>query len=205
MSLETQIEENPKLKRGKNVLVGISGIDGSGKSTYAQALKRSLQARGLAIGLVASDNFFHPKPVRNANPDQITGYFDESFDFRRLVDKVLNPIRHSTAVTTKLPVLDLVTDEQSERMFQFSGPGVVIVEGVFLFRRELQSHFDLKIWLDVTFETAESRVVARPRDRRHGDADEIRRRYNERYFAAQRHHIERDRPAEAADIVIANE
>ncbi len=97
-----------------------------------------------------------------------------------------------------------MTDKVSPEAFTFEGPGVLIIEGVFLFRKELRPYFDLKFWLDVSFETATERVVNRARDRRHGDADAIKRRYEQRYFAAQRFHLERDNPIEAADMIVAN-
>jgi uridine kinase len=201
---ETRIAQHPKLRRGGNVIVGVSGIDGAGKSTYTDRLAEQLLDRGVRTRKIALDGFFHPKPIRNANSDQITGYFDESFDFESLIQNILQPVRAHRTVQTELQVRDLVTDKLSSGFFTFEGPGVLIVEGVFLFRRELRPHFDLKIWVDVSFETATDRVVNRPRDRRHGDADAIKHRYEERYFAAQRFHLERDNPIEAADMIVAN-
>ncbi len=90
---ETRIAQHPKLRRGENVIVGVSGIDGAGKSTYTDKLARQLSDRGVKTRKIALDGFFRPKPIRNANFDQIAGYFDESFDFAGLVEKILEPVR----------------------------------------------------------------------------------------------------------------
>lgn len=200
--LLNQIEHHPKLKSGMNLIVGISGIDGSGKSTYADSLAGSLRERGLAVGQVHLDDFLHPKKIRHANPNQIEGYYEENFDFRSLVEAVLDPVRGAVSVRSRLPILELETDQILEQDLSFDGPGVMIVEGVFLFRRELRQKFDVRIWLEISFESAMERILGRRRDKRYGDAEAIRTRYEERFFPTQRFHLERDRPVESADVVI---
>lgn len=201
--LSSQIERHPKLKTGSNLIVGISGIDGSGKSTYAASLERSLRDRGLVVGQVTLDDFLHPKKIRHANPNQIEGYYKDNFDFRSLVEAVVDPVGEAISVQSTHPVLELETDQILEKDFSFDGPGVLIVEGVFLFKKELRQKFDVKIWLDVSFETAMERVTRRRRDQRYGDVEAIRSRYEERFFPTQRFHLKRDRPAECADVIIS--
>lgn len=148
------------------------------------------------------DDFLHPRAIRHKNPDQIEGYFEDNFDIESLVNGVLDPARNNTLVQGILPVMNLDTDQIVARDFRFNGPGVLIVEGVFLFRSELRDKFDLKIWLDIGFETAMERVLNRVRDQRYGDAAAIRARYETRFFPTQRFHLERDRPSETADYIV---
>ena len=198
------IESHPKLASGQNLIVGLSGIDGSGKSTYGAQLLKSLRSRDQAASLVSLDDFLRPKAIRHANPDQISGYFWENFDFEALANRVLIPIRDCVNVSTELQVLDLESDRLLTRPFEFNGPGILIVEGVFLFRKEYRPYFDVKIWIDVSFETALSRVLYRQRDQRYGDTNAIQRRYEERFFPTQRFHLKRDDPIGAADFIISN-
>ena len=198
-----KITQNARLCAGKNLIVGISGIDGSGKSTLADELVRRLTEQGVTATSVHLDDFLNPKTIRHKNTDQIAGYLEDNFDYDSLINSVIGPARAHSRVQSQHPVLDLETDQVSTRDFMFDGPGVLVVEGVFLFRQELRGYFDLKVWLDIGFDDALARILTRSRDRRYGDADAIRSRYENRFFPAQRFHLGRDAPAEAADIVIA--
>lgn len=198
-----KITQSARLCTGKNLIVGISGIDGSGKSTLADELVRRLTEQGVTATSVHLDDFLNPKTIRHKNTDQIAGYFDDNFDYDSLINSVIGPARAHSRVQSQHPVLDLETDQVSACDFMFDGPGVLVVEGVFLFRQELRGYFDLKVWLDISFDDALARILTRSRDRRYGDAEAIRSRYENRFFPAQRFHLDRDAPAEAADIVIA--
>ena len=198
-----KITQSARLCAGINLIVGISGIDGSGKSTLADELVRRLTEQGVTATSVHLDDFLNPKTIRHKNTDQIAGYFDDNFDYDSLINSVIGPARAHSRVQSQHPVLDLETDQVSTCDFMFDGPGVLVVEGVFLFRQELRGYFDLKVWLDIGFDDALARILTRSRDRRYGDADAIRSRYENRFFPAQRFHLDRDAPAEAADIVIA--
>ena len=198
----THLERHMAATPGRNCLVGISGIDGSGKSTLASNLARHLTDHHMPAVQVELDDFLHPREIRHRNDNQVAGYFDENFDFDCLIHCILEPAKADPNIRTKRPVLDLETDQISTQLFDFTGPGFLIVEGVFLFRKELRDWFDLKIWIDIDFDTAMDRVVNRSRDSRYGDADAIRHRYDTRFFPTQRFHIQRDDPAGAADIVL---
>jgi len=152
--LAAEIQNHPKIAAGENLVVGISGIDGSGKSTYAAHIARCLRDRDVTVEQIDLDYFLNPKRIRHADPDP--------------------------------------------------GPGVLVVEGVFLFKKELRELFDVKVWLDVSFETAMERVTLRPRDQRYGNAEAIRERYSNRFFPTQRYHMHRDKPKMQADYVVTN-
>ena len=97
--------------------------------------------------------------------------------------------------------MDLDTDLNTKRQLAFNGPRIIIVEGVLLFKRGLRDWFHLKIWINISFETAMMRILQRSRDQRYGDTNAIRAPYETRFFLAQRHHLLRDDPANSADIV----
>ena len=77
-----------------------------------------------------------------------------------------------------------------------------LLEGIFLLRRDLRGRYDLAFWVECSFETALARALARNQE---GQSEaRLRDDYARIYFAAQRHHIGLDAPAEAADGVIWN-
>ena len=129
----------------QNRIIGISGIDGSGKSTLASQLEQIVASNGIPVALINLDDLLHPKPMRHKQWDQIRGYFEDTFNYDNLVYKVMETAAAKTAFETHYPILDLDTDLVTERHLAFNGPGIIIVEGVFLYRRELCDWLHLKI------------------------------------------------------------
>ena len=82
-------------------------------------------------------------------------------------------------------------------------PGtLVLVEGVFLLAGGRRSAFDLATWLDIPLDDALARAKRRPLELARYGADGVEREYERRFFAGQRLHLELDRPARRADLVL---
>ena len=80
---------------------------------------------------------------------------------------------------------------------------VLLIEGIFLLKRELRAHYDLALWVECSFERSLERAVARAQE---GLAPEATiAAYRTVYFPAQERRFAIDRPREAADLVIAND
>lgn len=140
------------------MVVAVSGFGGSGKSTLARALvgevDGSIRLRG--------DDFLNParSHLRSTNWDGV--------ERGRLRSEVLLPFR---------------AGEQAEfRRFDWSagklGPwellapaGVLVVDAIGLFHPDLDDCVDVRIWVDVSIETATQQGIARDRaqGRRHDE------------------------------------
>jgi uridine kinase len=151
----------------KNYLVGISGIDAAGKSTLSARVKEQLTGLNIQCVSISGDDFLMEKHVRNANPNQALGYYNDSFDYEKLFKGVLIPARTKTSFKHKVPVMDLLSDTVTESEVSVQGPCVVLVEGVFLFKQGLPDVFDYKLWIDLSFEEGLQRAERRPRDLAH--------------------------------------
>ena len=62
--------------------------------------------------------------------------------------------------------------------------------------------YDFRLWIDCSFETALERAIARSQEGLAPSATIAA--YERIYFPAERVHIERDAPRDAADLVYAN-
>ena len=80
---------------------------------------------------------------------------------------------------------------------------VVIIEGVFLFRRDINLEFDYKVWIDISEKTALNRAIERNQEGL--STEELKQDFKEIYFAAQHIHIKNDQPKSQADFIINNE
>lgn len=157
------------------VLLGISGIDCSGKSTLADALMKGAAEAGIRSELVQVDDFIIPTADRKRSDQAHIDYFENTFDHERFVSRI-----KSAAGTM--------------------GVQLVIGEGVFLFRRELADIWQIKVWLEMSPE--QSVACGAVRDALFfGSQECAKSEYLNRFMPAHEHHVERDNPAKTADIV----
>lgn len=77
----------------------------------------------------------------------------------------------------------------------------VVVDGVFLFRPELDDLWDVRVFVDVDPATQEQRVLARDVGRI-GSAEEVRARYAARYRPAYQTYRDAIHPESRADLVV---
>jgi len=191
-----------KNKAARPFVAGINGIDLSGKTQFAAALAAFLEKQGLPVTLVHLDDFHNPRHIRRSGDNQVENYYQKGFNLQFLIENLLSPIRSRSAYRTRLTLLDLQSDEYSvQKDFDFPANSIVLIEGVFIFRPELNDFLDYRIYLHISFETMKAR--SRLRDiPLYGEG--ILTRYEQKYQPAQEIYIKQFRPAELADIVIDN-
>jgi len=179
-------------------VLGISGIDCSGKTLFAAAFERFLQSKGRKTQLISLDDFHHPRETRYAGKDQADNYYNRSFNINLIKEKLLKPLRGKKAFSVRMTLLDWRTDRyEIVRDFSFSPDTIVIFEGVFLFRKELAPYIDYKIFLDISFEESKRRAKDR-------DPEANIRKYESKYLPAQGKYLAEFPPVKTTDIVINN-
>ena len=83
---------------GGYVRVGIDGVDGAGKTTFADALATQLAASGRRCARVRADDFLNARAVRyRLGRDSPVGFFRDSYNLARLHDDVLRPFASATS------------------------------------------------------------------------------------------------------------
>ncbi len=187
---------------GDTVLrVAVDGVDGAGKTCFADELASVLEDRGVAVIRASIDGFHHPRAVRyrrgRSSPE---GFLQDSFDlaaFQRLLLDPLGPGGDRRYVTAVYDVHAEVPVEPDVRVAPTSA--VLLVDGIFLHRDELCGCWDRSIYLDVEVAVAAARVAERDGT----DPDPAAAR-NRRYVEGQRRYHARCDPRRRASIVIDN-
>lgn len=137
-------------------LVAIAGIPGSGKSTVSQGLCRKIPA---AV-VVPMDGYHIPKAQLDAEGLRRRGA-RHTFDSRQFRADLLQ-LKQSHEGS--FPAFDHAEqDPRPDAIRVARDAKLVLVEGLYLLMRDwqLESVFDLKIFIDVDLETALDRVAAR--------------------------------------------
>ena len=197
--IANKLDEQP-LPRAR--IVGINGVDTSGKTCFARDLAGFLRGRGYDVALIYGDDFHNPRAIRSQDADMVRGYINHAFNLPLLERELLAPTRRGEAIDKTLTLLDLDADTPTNvRHYIIRRNTIVLVEGVLLYRPPIDAYFDLRIFLHVPFEEVLRRAAARDVPRYGPDYLE---RYKIRYIPAQQWYLKTYHPYERSDFVIDN-
>ncbi len=188
------------------VMVALDGIDAAGKTTLADELVPWCRRHKRPVLRATIDGFGRPKSERYARGEfSPVGYYQDAFDYPFLIERFLKPLHaFEEPVSVIAAKFDFRTDSEALRKeIQIARNTVVLFDGVFLFRPELREYWDLKIFIEIDFETSFKRGVEREAPLP-GGPDNIRRKYEARYIPGQQIYMAEVRPRSLADIVIDN-
>lgn len=189
-----------RYNRERTLIVGIDGAGGAGKSTISDTLEKELRSEGYNVAVFHIDDMIHPRAVRyNDDYPQWEQYYYLQWRYDYFMREVISPIREGRSLGP-VELYDKENDSYKTVLSDIPAGSIVIVEGVFLLRSELEGAFDVTVYIDVSKEERLERVLKR--DGYIGDSEAILKKYNERYFPAEDHYFEECSPKEKADIII---
>lgn len=184
------------------LLVGMDGLGGAGKSTAAEKLKCRLNERDIGVGILHIDDFINPRAVRyNDAYPQWECYYNLQWRYDYLIDEILAPIKTEGSFSKMIELYDKENDSYLKEAFCTSNGGIVIVEGIFLQRKELSGIFECMVYIDVPEKTRLERVLKR--DVYIGSAEDIADKYEKRYFPAERKYLSECDPIGSADYILS--
>lgn len=189
---------------GRPLRVAIDGRSASGKTRLAAELATLIGKLGFQVLNPSIDGFHHPRERRYPQGGfSAQGYFEHAFNYAAVVDNLLKPISGDVfPVHCRQIAVDLLTDLPSyPPTLIVGGQAIMIFEGIFALRRELEPYWDFKILLDVDPPTALSRAFVRNSPM---TPDVVQLRYERRYEPAWQFYLAKDPPEPKADVVVDN-
>lgn len=189
--------------RKSGVMVGISGIDGSGKGYVAEKARLALLEKGYTVHLEHLDHWLDLPNVRFSEVNSAETFYQHAFRFDDLVQNVLEPYKSGASIRGEMDYLEETWNSFRKRFLNIQPVDFFILEGIFLFQDRLNSYLDLKIWIDCSFDTALKRAIHRNQEGL--DPESIAEAYRARFFPAQHIHFAKDKPRESSDIIFRNE
>jgi uridine kinase len=178
------------------VIVAVDGVDGAGKTEFANALAEQLGIGHRAVFRASIDDFHQSRARRYARgQDSPEGFYRDSFDYPTFKRMLTEPFRTGWIGSFNLRAFDLKRDLPFQPVWS-SGPkdAILIVDGIFLNRPELRGIWNYSIWLDVDREVAEARMLER--DSRSANPG--------RYRDGQKLYLKEANPREAATAIVDN-
>lgn len=182
------------------IRVAIDGVDGAGKTVFADELGDRL-GRFRPVIRASVDSFHNPRDVRyrqgRASP---IGYYRDSYDYGRLSEALLEPLRPGGIGRYRRAVFNHALDAPVDEPVEVADAGAVLVlDGIFLHRPELADAWEYSIFLTVPFEISVARCAARD-----GTSPDPADPSNKRYVEGQRFYLAESSPQERASAVIDN-
>jgi uridine kinase len=205
--LASLVDEILKRKRAATPLrVGIDGRCASGKRRLADELASAIALRQPELEILrpSVDGFHHMKAHRYRQGEHSArGYYEDAFDYQAIVECVLHPLSSDKFhVLCRQVAHDWRTDMAHDAPpVCVRANTVLLFDGVFLFRRELDPYWDLRVLVEVDTETSIERAVQR--DAADG-RDVIERKYRQRYEPAWLIYLEQEHPDLKADLILHN-
>jgi uridine kinase len=187
------------------VRVAIDGVDAAGKTTLADELAGALAGRGRPVIRASVDGFGRPRAERHRRGElSPTGYWLDAFDYPALRGNLLDPLGPGGSRRHRTASFDVRSDRPRRGPLLVAPPdAVLLLDGVFLLRPELNDAWDLRIFLEVSLGEALRRALARDRAL-FGSAQAVRARYRRRYLPAQRRYLTTVQPRRIAEVVVDN-
>lgn len=194
----SKIERDIKLYK-KPVVIGINGVDTSGKTEFSNSLQKYLEKRGYHTQLVHVDDFHQPRSVR-IKDSSAEGYIANAFNLIKLSELIAE--MKSKPTDKQINLLDLDTDTYiNKKHYTSNNKTVVIVEGVLLYRPPIDGLFDYKVFLDISFEEVLRRAVVRDVPKY---GEKFLQKYIERYIPAQKIYLKQFSPKDNCHLIIDN-
>jgi uridine kinase len=187
------------------IRVGIDGICGAGKTTFATELAERIEARGRPAIHIKSDDFHNVREVRyRQGRESARGYYEDAYDFESVRSLVMTPLGPGGSREYAVRVHDLKTNSVRREWATAPGDAVVIFGATFLQRDGLRELWDEVIYLDSTTEHAQERGIMRDADAL-GGFERAQRAYESRYMAACARYLVEQDPRSKASIVIEHD
>ena len=155
------------------MLIGIAGGTGSGKSTFAEGLKRLFPKE---ITIISYDNYYKPQDHMSMDERVKTNYdCPDALDTDLLV-RHLRQLQEGSAV--EIPSYDFCIHTRRDDFSVVNPTPVIIVDGILTFHDErLREMFDIKIFADADADERILRRLRRDVTERGRDIDGVIKQY----------------------------
>jgi len=171
--------------------VAIDGVDGAGKTMFADELREVLAPSGRPVIRAGVDAFHNPKPIRyRLGRHSPEGFYRDSYDYATLTKVLLDPLSPGGSGRFRRAIFDVDADVVVDAPDERADPGsILLFDGIFLHRPELRRYWDFSAFLHVEW-ARNHRVRRQPHQA------------SPRYSEGQAIYLRECRPGEWASVLI---
>jgi uridine kinase len=182
-----------KKHKENRFILGIDGLSRSGKTTFVTNLKENMQQESIPFHIFHIDDHIVERNKRyHTGYEEWYEYYYLQWDIESLRQKFFQKLQNETKL--KLPFYNNETDSSEMKKVQIPIVGVIVIEGVFLQRKEWRDFFHYMVYLDCPRETRFLR-----------ESEETQKnlsKFENRYWKAEDYYLESETPQKRANLVI---
>ncbi len=186
------LDKIPKVEEGKRVVLGIDGLSRSGKTTLVKEIKQHFHK---PVCIFHIDDYIVERKKRyNTGYEEWYEYYSLQWDVGELAKSLFTQLKE--AETLQLLTYEDDADSHTLQNVILPNTCLIIIEGVFLQRKEWRDFFDSIIYIDSSRENRFNR-----------ESDVTRNnigKFERRYWKAEEHYMKTVSPIEKADFVMRN-
>lgn len=197
------LERRAEVPESRSLLVGLSGIDGSGKGYLAGQIEAHLAQRACAAAILHLDGWLNLPEKRFSESAPARNFYENAIRFEEFFSQLVMPLRDRRSVRLVADFVEETSRQYRNEIYEFKNVGIIVVEGIFLFKPQYRELFDLTVWIDCSYPIALARAIDRGQEGL-SPAKTINA-YETIYFPAQRIHLAQDKPRENADLILEND
>lgn len=192
MSTNELINIMKKHKENRFIL-GIDGLSRSGKTTFVTNLKENMKQESIPFHIFHIDNHIVERNKRyDTGFEEWYEYYYLQWDIEWLRQKFFRKLQNETKLN--LPFYHDETDLCEMKKVQIPIVGVIVIEEVFLQRKEWRDFFHYMVYLDCPRETRFLRESP--------ETQKNLLKFENRYWKAEDYYLETELPKDRADLVI---
>jgi uridine kinase len=192
MNILRRIASNHENRR---YILGVDGLSRSGKTTCVKQLSHILNNEGHQYHIFHLDDLIVERKRRyDTGFEEWHEYFHLQWDVEWMAEHFFRKLKDSEQLT--LPYYLDSSDTHENRVIQLPQEGLIIIEGVFLQRKEWKHFFDKIVYLDCPRNIRFNRESV--------ETKQNISKFENRYWKAEEHYINHYYPVENADIVFTS-
>ena len=167
----------------RTIIIGVNGLDCSGKSYFGKSLKKHLMDINISTSLADVDHF-NVKSVENSTYESFSNkqfsknhfekYYNQIIDFK-LARKKIRELRKNYSV--------------------------IIIEGIFIYKKEFIDLFDFKVFFEIDYQIAKERFQIRHERNKDARPIEI---FDKIWLPSHHRYLKEVEPENLSDLVINN-
>lgn len=185
--------------------IAIDGLTASGKTSLGHEIASGLSRCGRPVLRASLDDFKRPWSERHRY-DRLSGegYYRNAFDPDAMCSLLLDPSAPTADGVLALCSIDPLTQiDHSAVKSQLPPNGVLVVDGVFAYRPEINSYWDLRLWVEIDAELSVHRGVRRDAEM-DGGATEAEALHRDRYLVSEQIYIDEVNPQSFVEVIVDN-
>ncbi|KFM98857.1 hypothetical protein D0U04_14430 [Bacillus clarus] len=182
-----------KEHKDERFILGIDGLSRSGKTTLVKELEEDMKQSGIPFHIFHIDDH-----ITERNKRYNTGFAEwyEYYNLQWDIDWLQRNFFRKLQGENQLHLLFYKDETDSHQMREITIPNlsIIVIEGVFLQRKEWRDYFHYMVYLDCS---REKRFL-----RESEDTQKNLSKFENRYWKAEEYYLEMELPKQRADLVI---